>query len=217
MDATVYNAFSTLLGHLADSGSIERRPEDPGGVPHRAGLQPLLGRQHLDAPDAWRLVRCGQQHHLLHQDRWVANPGLVGPLRTSRADKAKLWEFRQIVVRLFSMLHALSLAELEDDDDRDDDRWAYRLRSLAFDHVCHCLPLFQGVIDGVGIDVDSLRALKKAECKVELVFHWIQSIVVTSPLASGLRDAVAEALIVASWQHHLRSSPEPIASWRAAW
>ena len=78
------------------------------------------------------------------------------------------------------MLHALSLAELEDDDDRDDDRWAYRLRA-PFDAVS---PLFQGVIDGVGIDVNSLRALKRAECKVELVFHWIQSIVVTSPLAS---------------------------------
>jgi len=25
------------------------------------------------------------------------------------------------------MLHALSLAELEDDDDHDDERWAYRL------------------------------------------------------------------------------------------
>lgn len=29
------------------------------------------------------------------------------------------------------MLHALSLAELEDDDDKDEERWAYRLRAFV--------------------------------------------------------------------------------------
>lgn len=63
-----------------------------------------------------------------------------------------------------------------------DTRWcALAKAERSFQQIC-CV-FFQGVIDGVGIDVESLRALKKAECKVELVFHWIQSIVVTSILA----------------------------------
>eukprot|EP00438_Fugacium_kawagutii_P017893 Skav201910 [mRNA] locus=scaffold3992:118886:121469:+ [translate_table: standard] len=100
-----------------------------------------------------------------------------------------------------SMLHALSLAELEDDGDEDEERWAYRLRafacmlSLAAGHgVSATCNLTNGsVIDGVGIDVDSLRALKKAECKVELVFHWIQSIVVTS-IDCGIMSAPSPIL-----------------------
>lgn len=64
----------------------------------------------------------------------------------------------------------------------EDTRWcALAKAERSFQQIC-CV-FFQGVIDGVGIDVESLRALKKAECKVELVFHWIQSIVVTSILA----------------------------------
>lgn len=63
-----------------------------------------------------------------------------------------------------------------------DTRWcALAKAERSFQQICSVF--FQGVIDGVGIDVESLRALKKAECKVELVFHWIQSIVVTSILA----------------------------------
>ena len=39
----------------------------------------------------------------------------------------------------------------------------------------------------------SLRHLKKAECKVELVFHWIQSIVVTS-IECGIMSAPSPIL-----------------------
>ena len=64
----------------------------------------------------------------------------------------------------------------------------------SFQQICWAFS--QGVIDGVGIDVESLRALKKAECKVELVFHWIQSIVVTSILAFPFCVVDAEILQV---------------------
>ncbi|CAK9014371.1 unnamed protein product [Durusdinium trenchii] len=150
MDATVYNAFSTLLGILVvfRTGQAYNRFWDGSTLTHQ-----------------------------MRGDWFDAASSIISFTRTSKADRAKLWEFRQIVVRLFSMLHALSLAELEDDDDEDEDRWAYRLR----------------VIDGVGIDITSLKALKKAECKVELVFHWIQSIVVTS-IDCGIMSAPSPIL-----------------------
>eukprot|EP00434_Breviolum_minutum_P029634 symbB.v1.2.026199.t1/scaffold2557.1/size76417/4 len=150
MDSTVYNAFSTLLGILVvfRTGQAYNRFWDGSTLTHQ-----------------------------MRGDWFDAASSIISFTRTSKADSVKLWEFRQIVVRLFSMLHALSLAELEDDDDHDDERWAYRLR----------------VIDGVGIDVESLRALKKAECKVELVFHWIQSIVVTS-IDCGIMSAPSPIL-----------------------
>jgi len=150
MDATVYNAFSTLLGIL---------------VVFRTG-------QAYD-----RFWDGSTLTHQMRGDWFDAASSIISFTRTSKADAKKLWEFRQIVVRLFSMLHALSLAELEDDDDEDDDRWAYRLR----------------LIDGTGIDVKSLKALKKAECKVELVFHWIQSIVVCS-IDCGIMSAPSPIL-----------------------
>lgn len=150
MDSTVYNAFSTLLGILVvfRTGQAYNRFWDGSTLTHQ-----------------------------MRGDWFDAASSIISFTRTSKADSTKLWEFRQIVVRLFSMLHALSLAELEDDDDEDEERWAFRLR----------------VIDGVGIDVDSLRALKKAECKVELVFHWIQSIVVTS-IDCGIMSAPSPIL-----------------------
>lgn len=150
MDSTVYNAFSTLLGIL---------------VVFR------MGQAYNRFWDGSTLT------HQMRGDWFDAASSIISFTRTSKADSTKLWEFRQIVVRLFSMLHALSLAELEDDDDEDEDRWAFRLR----------------VIDGVGIDVDSLKAIKKAECKVELVFHWIQSIVVTS-IDCGIMSAPSPIL-----------------------
>ncbi|CAE7241701.1 unnamed protein product [Symbiodinium sp. CCMP2456] len=150
MDATVYNAFSTLLGIL---------------VVFRTG-------QAYD-----RFWDGSTLTHQMRGDWFDAASSIISFTRTSKADAKKLWEFRQIVVRLFSMLHALSLAELEDDDDEDDDRWAHRLR----------------LIDGTGIDVTSLKALKKAECKVELVFHWIQSIVVCS-IDCGIMSAPSPIL-----------------------
>ncbi|CAE7659000.1 unnamed protein product [Symbiodinium pilosum] len=150
MDSTVYNAFSTLLGILVvfRTGQAYNRFWDGSTLTHQ-----------------------------MRGDWFDAASSIISFTRTSKADAKKLWEFRQIVVRLFSMLHALSLAELEDDDDEDDDRWAYRLR----------------VIDGTGIDVGSLKALKKAECKVELVFHWIQSIVVSS-IDCGIMSAPSPIL-----------------------
>ena len=66
------------------------------------------------------------------------------------------------------------------------------LRISAFLVLCS-VEICPGVIDGTGIDVGSLKALKKAECKVELVFHWIQSIVVSS-IDCGIMSAPSPIL-----------------------
>jgi len=110
--------------------------------------------------------------HQMRGDWFDAASSIISFTRVAKASRADVFKFRHTIVRLFSMLHALSLAELEDDSDGDDERWAFRLR----------------LIDGCGIDVDSIRALKKAECKVELVFHWIQSIVMIN-IETGILSA----------------------------
>jgi len=73
--------------------------------------------------------------------------------------------FQHKLIRLISMLHALALADLEDVGSAEGS--AENLRALQ-------LPL----IDVGGIDRDSLLHVKGAECKVELVFQWINELIV---------------------------------------
>jgi len=64
-------------------------------------------------------------------------------------------------VRLFSCLHALALAELEDQSSSDSQGFELEL------------------LDGKGLDDVTHLAIRMQPCKVELVFHWIQTLVVT--------------------------------------
>lgn len=82
MDSTVYNAFSTLLGILVvfRTGQAYNRFWDGSTLTHQ-----------------------------MRGDWFDAASSIISFTRTSKADSTKLWDFRQIVVRLFSMLHALSL------------------------------------------------------------------------------------------------------------
>lgn len=75
----------------------------------------------------------------------------------------KVVRFRHLLVRLFSMLHALALAEIEDSSsDALEDVTAFRY----------------DLIDPESIDSQSLEVIRHSEGKVDLVFHWIQQLVV---------------------------------------
>jgi len=90
----------------------------------------------------------------------------------SKAPLPKIESFKARAVRLFSMLHAAALAELEVLNSKQNGNSKVEIDSLAaygFE-----------IIDPDGFDRQSLCALKRATTKVELVFSWIQCLIVDS-------------------------------------
>lgn len=82
--------------------------------------------------------------------------------RFSKRDKNVVTEYKHTLVRLFSLLHALILAELEAQG-----KIAGTETALDLD-----------VIDLEGLDAKSRVLLRESEEKVDLVFHWIQVVIV---------------------------------------
>mmetsp|Transcript_47799 Transcript_47799/g.107291 ORF Transcript_47799/g.107291 Transcript_47799/m.107291 type:complete len:557 (+) Transcript_47799:155-1825(+) len=77
----------------------------------------------------------------------------------------KLWEFRGILVRLFSMLHAVALAELE-------------VINAGPEGLEDVAAFKFNVLDPGGLDQQTLSAVRKSSSKVELVYSWIQCVIV---------------------------------------
>jgi predicted membrane chloride channel (bestrophin family) len=100
--------------------------------------------------------------HQMRGDWFDACSGLVSYSRWTQGSVDSVHNFRHLIVRLFSMLHALALADLEDAMDQDGNRWAFTL----------------DLIDPTGLDEDSLLKLKQSETKVELIYFWIQGVIV---------------------------------------
>eukprot|EP00403_Amphidinium_massartii_P030563 CAMPEP_0178390812 /NCGR_PEP_ID=MMETSP0689_2-20121128/10839_1 /TAXON_ID=160604 /ORGANISM="Amphidinium massartii, Strain CS-259" /LENGTH=567 /DNA_ID=CAMNT_0020011333 /DNA_START=34 /DNA_END=1737 /DNA_ORIENTATION=+ len=91
----------------------------------------------------------------------------------AKVDDKMLDDFRGRIVRLFSMLHACALAELESINagtERIDEVSAFK-----FD-----------VLDPGGFDTKSLSTIKYSDSKVELVYSWIQTVIVESMLSGVL-------------------------------
>jgi len=93
---------------------------------------------------------------------------IVAFCRGSKADQEKILHFQHMLIRLFSMLHAVMLAALEGVDFHE------KHRAFSFD-----------LIDAQGIDRTSLEVIRVVPCKVEVIFQWIQSIIVEAN-SSGL-------------------------------
>jgi len=88
---------------------------------------------------------------------------LVAFSRNSNASLGKVSEFRHLVMRLFSMLHALILADLEAEGCITGNEQAFKYE----------------LIDVQGIDPESLAELKQAGPRqMDLVFQWLQSLIV---------------------------------------
>lgn len=74
-------------------------------------------------------------------------------------------KFKHTLVRLFSMLHAACLAELEEIN--IDDEAMEHVQAFDFE-----------LIDPSSFDKDSIAAVKVSSSRVELVFSWIQNLIV---------------------------------------
>lgn len=77
--------------------------------------------------------------------------------------------FQQLLLRLFSVLHALIMTELAGDKELEDKDRAQRFHLIEYD----------------GLDVAARTALAESPCKVDLVFQWVQSL-----LVQAVRDKV---------------------------
>mmetsp|Transcript_55357 Transcript_55357/g.161574 ORF Transcript_55357/g.161574 Transcript_55357/m.161574 type:complete len:403 (+) Transcript_55357:126-1334(+) len=85
--------------------------------------------------------------------------------RMSKATKLDVKRFLHLVTRLFSLLSALALVELEGTDEGESEGFFKRLDQLE-------------IIDGQSLDSSTLGAIKRAELKMELVFNWIEVAIV---------------------------------------
>jgi len=72
-------------------------------------------------------------------------------------------EFQQLLVRLFSLLHAVALAEIEDSHKEE----VENVEAFTFE-----------IIEADGLDEQTLRTLLLSKHRVQLVYQWIQSLVV---------------------------------------
>jgi predicted membrane chloride channel (bestrophin family) len=121
--------------------------------------------------------------HQMRAEWFDACCALISYTKYSKAGEDKINEFKHSLVRLFSMLHAAALAELEEinaDIQRIEDINAFQFN----------------LIDPMAIDTESLRAVKFSTSKVELIFTWIQNLIVEN-IDSGVMSIPAPILSLA--------------------
>eukprot|EP00928_Gymnodinium_smaydae_P047593 TRINITY_DN31779_c0_g1_i1.p1 TRINITY_DN31779_c0_g1~~TRINITY_DN31779_c0_g1_i1.p1 ORF type:complete len:486 (-),score=90.23 TRINITY_DN31779_c0_g1_i1:224-1681(-) len=116
--------------------------------------------------------------HKMRAEWFDACSSLISFCRFNLVDQAKSVQeasstFQNTLVRLFSMLHACALAELEEIN--IDINSYEEVNAFHFD-----------LIDPSGFDEDALAAIKHSTSKVELVFSWIQFFVVDNILTGVL-------------------------------
>lgn len=96
--------------------------------------------------------------------QWLAScSSLVAFCRHSKRDPTLVHAFQNTLVRLFSMLHAAALGEIEDTSSKDIES----IEAFKFE-----------LIDVEGIDEDSLISVMESRAKAELIFQWIQQLIV---------------------------------------
>lgn len=117
--------------------------------------------------------------HQMRAEWFIAASSIVAFCKHSRGDKNLKVSFQECIVRLFSMLHAVALAEIED---VNADSAIEEIQAFRYE-----------LVDVEAIDATSLESIKESDCKVELVFHWIQQLIVEN-METGVLDIPAPIL-----------------------
>mmetsp|Transcript_50358 Transcript_50358/g.113188 ORF Transcript_50358/g.113188 Transcript_50358/m.113188 type:complete len:353 (+) Transcript_50358:107-1165(+) len=111
---------------------------------------------------AYKRFWAGCTAAFLMRAEWIdAASAIVAFCRYSVAPEEEITRFKHLVVRLFSALHLMALAEIEECENLD--------QVLAF-----ALEL----IDPCGIDAKTWQILKSVDRKGTLVFTWLQTVIV---------------------------------------
>jgi len=103
--------------------------------------------------------------HKMRAEWFDACASTIAFCKHSDAPHKQIVLFQHLLVRLFSMLHAMALAEIEDNGGEDHDPES--VNALGFP-----------VLDLGSIDEASLASLRTSVGKVELVYQWVQQTIV---------------------------------------
>lgn len=103
--------------------------------------------------------------HRMRAEWFEAACSLVAFCKNSKAEPKRVAEFQNILVRLTSMLHAAALAEIEDSNTPNSTD--PQINAFKFD-----------LLDAVGMDSDTMMAVRDSHAKVELITQWIQQLIV---------------------------------------
>jgi putative membrane protein len=114
---------------------------------------------------------CSAMHAMMAE--WFdASSSLFAFCKNSPANVDTVVVFQHTLVRLFSILSATALKDLSESPaeqksqknqkEQDSSKREFELE----------------LIDAEGLDLDSLKAINESECKVELIFQWIQQLIV---------------------------------------
>jgi len=90
---------------------------------------------------------------------------LMAFCKHSKAPQSTILEFQNTLVRLFSMLHAAALGEIEDNGGPDT-------------HFSDVEAFKMELIDADSLSPQALKAVRNSNAKVELIFQWIQQLIV---------------------------------------
>lgn len=110
--------------------------------------------------------------HQMRAEWFNAYSGLIAFCKGSSASPHITAEFQNTLVRLFSMLHAVALADIEDSNSD----CIEEVNAFTFE-----------LVDIEGIDEESLQTVRLSSAKVELVFQWIQQLIVENINTGVLR------------------------------
>jgi len=162
---------SAVLQHMYPNGSLAFFDGDEGGILNEtqawSGFSFLVGflivfRTSQAYNRFWE--GCTASHQM--RAEWFdACSSIVSFTKYSKADARTVRRFKELLIRLTSMLHAAALAELERGEKQcANDLWAHKY----------------DLIDPESIDSESLETIKGAQDRVELIFEWIQQLIVES-------------------------------------
>lgn len=101
--------------------------------------------------------------HQMRAEWFDACSAIVAFCKHSKEDRKKVWKFKHLLIRLFSLLHALALADIEDS---------------ATGEISDIQAFKRDLIDVDGLDDESLLAVRDSDAKVQLAFQWIQQLIV---------------------------------------
>lgn len=99
--------------------------------------------------------------HRMRAEWFDACSSLIAFCKHAKAENSAISKFQNTLVRLFSMLHACALAELE-------------VLNADFEDANDALSYKFDLIDPEGFDEESLELIMRSDSKVELIFSWIQ-------------------------------------------
>lgn len=157
-------SFDTFLRHFQPADSIMNETAIWGGFSFLVGLL-VVFRTSQAYSRFWE--GCTQMHKMGAE--WFDScSSLMAFCKHSDVDHDTILGFQNMLVRLFSMLHAAALGEIEDCGSASEGpRGLSEVQAFNME-----------IIDVGAVNKDSLRVIRDSDAKVELIFQWIQQLVV---------------------------------------